>query len=309
MKRCLICYEQDVKSGEHYHARCSKRIFGTEQAPLVEYSLSEMKELAKKIVRSQFSLTGVQPKISLGLQKARNEKGKLTLMTGEYILKPPSERFKEMPETEDLTMHLASIAGIATVPHALIPLASGELAYITRRIDRVKNEKIHMEDFCQLSGLLTEDKYHSSMERVGKVVRAFSQVPGLDIVNLFELTVFCFITGNNDMHLKNFSLIHEKGQWHLSPAYDLLNVNLVNPKDDEESALTINGKKKKLNKKDYDSLAGSYGLTAAQTKNVYQKISSGLSEMKTFIKKSFISAEMRTAYMKMIEKRAKIFHP
>jgi len=303
MRKCLICYENDLEAGRYFHERCSKKVFGDTQAPLVEYSLADMKKLAKKIVRSQFTVTGVQPKISLAFQKSEGKNGKLTLMAGDYILKPPSEKYREIPEMEDLTMHLAAIAGIKTVPHALIPLASGELAYITRRVDRVNGHKIHMEDFCQLSGLLTEDKYNSSMERVGKIARTYSQVPGLDAVNLFELTLFCFITGNNDMHLKNFSLILDKGQWHMAPAYDLLNVNLVNPADDEESALTINGKKKRLRKNDFDSLAESFHLNAVQAKNAYQKISSRLNEMTRFVEKSFISKASKKAYSAMLKKR------
>ncbi len=308
MNKCLICYDNDLEAGLFYHEGCSRKVFGTNEAPLIAYTLDEMKELARKIVRTQFGITGVQPKISLGLQKAKEGKGRLTLMTGDYILKPPAKRFPEMPEMEDLTMHLAAMAGIKTVPHALIPLASGELAYITKRIDRIRNDKIHMEDLCQLAGLLTEDKYKSSMERVGKIMKANSQVPGLDLVNLFELTLFCFVTGNNDMHLKNFSLINDKGQWHLSPAYDLLNVNLVNPADDEESALTINGKKKRIKKSDFDILARHFQLNEQQTKNAYQKIRSASDEMVGFIEKGFISDESKKAYKEMLKLRIAILN-
>src|SRR5690606_22891684 len=251
-------------------------------------------------------MTGVQPKISLGLERMEKGRGRLTLMMGEFILKPPSQHYAQMPEVGDLTMHLANICKITTVPHILIPLASGELSYITRRIDRTGGAKIHMEDFCQLSQLLTEDKYRSSMERVGKLVEQLSSYPGLDLVNLFELTVFNYITGNNDMHLKNFSLIDNGKGWQLSPAYDLLNVNLVNEKDREESALTIGGKKSRLNKQDFLHLAMSDELNDAQIRNAFTSILDRERDMSDFIEMSFLSDEFRKKYKGMLGDRCQI---
>lgn len=302
-RRCLICYQEGLKEGKRYHPKCSKLIFGSEDPPELNYRLSEMKELAKQIVMSQQIVTGVQPKISLGIEKTKRKKGRLTIMNGEYILKPPNERFNEMPEAEDLTMHLAQICSIETVPHALIPLTSGELAYITNRIDRKNGQKIHMEDFCQLSELLTENKYNSSMERVGKLIDHYSDFPGLDKVNLFELTLFNFVTGNNDMHLKNFSLIHDTRGWRLSQAYDLLNVNIIYPIDTEESALTINGKKRRLSRNDFESLASSFGLNPAQVKNAFEKIISREMDMLNFIEISFLSSELKMVYQNLLKER------
>lgn len=306
MSKCLICYKDDLSDGKYYHPECSVKMFGTPEPPELQYNLSEMKELAKKIVRSQGIMTGVQPKISLGLEKTKQKKGRLTLMMGEFILKPPSEYYEQMPETEDLTMHLAERCKIATVPHALIPLASGELAYITRRIDRSGEQKIHMEDFCQLSELLTEDKYKSSMERVGKLIGELSSFPGLNLYNLFELTLFNYITGNNDMHLKNFSLIDRDGVWQLSPAYDLLNVNLVNEKDNEESALTIAGKKRRLKKQDFVQLARSYQLTDTQIRNVFNDILGREKLLLDFIDTSFLSDEFKVKYKEILEHRCAV---
>lgn len=306
MSKCLICYKDDLPDGKYYHAECSVKMFDTPEPPELPYSLSEMKELAKKIVRSQGIMTGVQPKISLGLEKTKQKKGRLTLMMGEFILKPPSEYYEQMPETEDLTMHLAERCKIATVPHALIPLASGELAYITKRIDRSGEQKIHMEDFCQLSELLTEDKYKSSMERVGKLVSELSSFPGLNLYNLFELTLFNYITGNNDMHLKNFSLIDRDDVWQLSPAYDLINVNLVNEKDNEESGLTIAGKKRRLKKQDFVQLARSYQLTDAQIRNAFDDILSKEKLLLDFIDKSFLSDEFKIKYKEILKNRCAV---
>jgi len=201
---------------------------------------------------------------------------------------------------------VAEICKIATVPHALIPLASGELSYITRRIDRSGGIKIHMEDFCQLSELLTEDKYKSSMEKVGKLAEEFSMYPGLDLVNLFELTIFNYVTGNNDMHLKNFSLINHGEGWQLSPAYDLLNVNLVNEKDNEESALTIFGKKRKLKKQDFLQLGITYKLNDAQIRNAFKNILGKEEQMTDFIKISFLTNDYKTKYIQILKARCQV---
>ena len=308
MAKCLVCYKDDLADGRYYHPDCALKIFGTKEFPELNYSLADMKELARKIIQSQGVMTGVQPKISLGLEKNQKERGKLTLMMGEFILKPPSQNYQEMPETEDLTMHLAEICKITTVPHTLIPLASGELSYITRRIDRSGGSKIHMEDFCQLSELLTEDKYKSSMERVGKLVAQLSMYPGLDLVNLFELTIFNYVTGNNDMHLKNFSLINNREGWRLSPAYDLLNVKLVNEKDYEESALTISGKKRKLKKQDFLQLGMAYNLNEAQMKNAFKNILGKEEQMADFIKISFLTDEYKTKYIQILKARCEVLN-
>jgi serine/threonine-protein kinase HipA len=104
-----------------------------------------------------------------------------------------------------------------------------------------------MEDMCQLTERLTEDKYHGSYEQIGKAIQKYSASPGLDVENFFEIVLFSFLTGNADMHLKNFSLLEQPGLgMTLSPAYDLVNTALVNPADDEELALNLNGRKKNI---------------------------------------------------------------
>jgi serine/threonine-protein kinase HipA len=126
---------------------------------------------------------------------------------GNYILKPPSTEYKELPQNEDVTMHLANLVKIKTAQHCLIRLHSGELAYITKRFDRNKKDKIAVEDFCQLTENLTEHKYRGSIEKVAKTTQKFTTNKGLEVLRLFELVLFCYLTGNADMHLKNFALI------------------------------------------------------------------------------------------------------
>jgi serine/threonine-protein kinase HipA len=300
--KCFICYKNDLPDGQFYHARCCKRVFGDELAPEVLYTLDDIKDLARKIIQSQHGITGVQPKISVGIERSLNRQGRLTLMTGDFILKPPTKQYSQMPENEDLTMHLAEVAQIKTVSHALIPLASGELAYISKRMDRTSKGKIHMEDFCQLSGLLTEDKYRSSMERAGKIINKFSTFPMLDLITVFELTLFCFVTGNNDMHLKNFSLI-DQGAINLAPAYDLLNVNLLLPSDNEETALQVNGRKTNLKRQDFEILASSYGLENDQLIRTINSLLSKANELSSRIDESFLNDENKELYKKLIKGR------
>ncbi|MFC3199893.1 HipA domain-containing protein [Parapedobacter deserti] len=169
--------------------------------------------MARITVNERLAVTGVQPKLSLSLEGERGNK-RLTLvgLWGDYILKPQSSDFPAMPGVEDLTMHLAKLFKIETAEHALIQTSSGELAYITKRFDRVKGKKVHVEDLCQLSELLTEQKYKSSYERAGKIIKQYATNSGLDVIKYFRMVLFCFLTGNNDMHLKNFSLMHtERG--------------------------------------------------------------------------------------------------
>lgn len=173
-----------------------------------------------------------------------------------------------MPENEHLTMRIAEEFGISVVPSSLIRLASGELSYITKRIDRKPNgDKIHMLDMFQITEAF--DKYKGSMERVGKTIGAYSRNTLLDKILFLELTVFSFITGNNDMHLKNFSMIEHNSKWKLAPAYDLLNVTILFPEDKEELDLTLSAKKKKLKLKHFKSLGVGLGLTDKQIEGVF----------------------------------------
>jgi serine/threonine-protein kinase HipA len=209
-----------------------------------------------------------------------------------------------MPENEDLTMHLAELLKIKTASHSLIRLNSGELGYISKRFDRTKNEKLHLEDMAQLSGELTERKYSGSLEKVGKVILKYSQYSGNDILRLFELVLFCFITGNADMHLKNFSLLrNEEDEILLSPGYDLLSTKLLIPEDKEEQALTLNGKKSNLRKSDFDKFAVSLGINIVAKENVLKKFHSGLKNLLDFIDKSFLGSQTKEKYKNLITQR------
>ncbi|MDM1526677.1 HipA domain-containing protein [Myroides odoratimimus] len=304
MSNCLFCY-QPVETG-NYHTACSKKFFGTTQVPTLELDKEQLNKLAQITVNERLALTGVQPKISLSLNNENGNK-RLTLvgLWGDYILKPQSADFAFMPEVEDLTMHLARLFKIETAEHALIQTSTGKLAYITKRFDRAKGKKIHVEDLCQLSELLTEQKYKSSYERVGKVIKQYTTNSGLDAIKYFRLVLFSFLTGNNDMHLKNFSLMHTDRGILFSPAYDLLNVNLIYPDDKEDLALTLGGRKRKIKRSDFDRLAISLGISEIVKNNIYKDFSKQITKVHDLIDRSFLTEEYRDSYMEIFEGKMK----
>ncbi len=305
MCKCLYCYKELGEGQKDFHPGCARKFFGTMDVPLLEYKHEELDQLAEQVIRSQTSLTGVQPKLSLNLSK-HDGCSRLTIvgLWGDFIFKPQTESYQQLPENEDLTMHLAEAAKISVVPHSLIRLADGELGYITKRIDRTKSgEKIDMEDMCQLTLHPTEYKYKGSYEQIAKTIVQYSNTPKLDLTNYMQLLLFCFVTGNNDMHLKNFSLYRPTEAYQLTPAYDLINVAIANPNDKEEMALTLAGKEAKLRLADFLNIANTMGLE----KNVVQRLIAGLHKTlpkwQQLIKDSFLSEEQKQAYEELMVDR------
>lgn len=301
----MYCYEKLTEEID-YHEQCSETFFGTKKAPILSYSLNQMNDLAKDVIDRSIAVPGVQPKLSLSILNDainKQQNARLTVvgaLGGNYILKPPSQIYPEMPQNEHLTMRIAEAFGIKTVSSSLILMQSGELAYITKRIDRnEKGEKIHMLDMYQI--LEAVDKYKSSLERIGKAIGKYSSNTLMDQLAFFELCVFCFLTGNNDMHLKNFSMINLKGQWLLAPAYDLLNVNLANPDDNEELALTLEGKKKKITREHFERLGKSLELNEKQIENVFNRFEKNKKLATIWIKKSFLTKESQLKYVDILE--------
>lgn len=305
MKRCLYCYKELNDESSDYHPRCSTKIYGSPIPPILPYGKKDLIRLAEKVIRSRTTLTGVQPKLSLGIEKAEKSSKRFTIvgLWGRYILKPQSQHYEQLPELEDLTMHLAEIAKIKVVPHSLIRFQDGDLCYITKRIDRgTKGEKFAMEDMCQLTGRLTEYKYKGSYEQIAKHILKYSSTPKLDVVNFWEQVLFSWITGNSDMHLKNFSLYSNKPDIYvLTPAYDLLATKLVIPEDSEELALTLGGKKKKIKKTDFVTAMQSTGLEEKIIKNILDKFRKASSGWMDFIDLSFVREETKERYKNLID--------
>jgi serine/threonine-protein kinase HipA len=304
--KCLYCYES-VEGEMDFHQKCSLEFFGTPTAPTIEYSLNQLDELAQNVIERSISVPGVQPKLSMSLVKATKKKPNTRLtvvgaLGGHYIFKPPNAKFPEMPENEHVTMRIAKAFGVRVVPSSMIRLAYGELAYITKRVDRKETgEKIHMIDMFQITEAF--DKYKGSMEMVGKALDKNSGNTLLDKTFYFDIVLFSFLTGNNDMHLKNFSMIESQSGWVLSPAYDLLNVSIVFPEDTEELALTLAGKKRNLKRKHFEQLGERLGLTSIQISRAFNRIIKNKSKAFEWIDKSFLSNDMKIAYYKVFEKR------
>lgn len=244
--KCLCCYKELKKGETGYHASCAQKLFGSKEAPILPYTRDNIDKLALEVLKSSTSVTGVQAKLSLDINRGgKNEPDKLTIvgLWGNYILKPQSPKFKSMPELEDLTMKMAEAAKIETAVHSLIRMADGELAYITRRMDRNSDgSKRSMLDMCQLSNRLTEHKYRGAYAQLTDIIGKYSSTPLLDIQRFWEMVIFSWMTGNSDMHCKNFSLLDREGMGYtLSPAYDLLAVALTGIDDKDELAMPLTG--------------------------------------------------------------------
>lgn len=284
--KCLYCGKliEDTSGDEEkdncWHRKCTKSFFGTRIMPVLDVSESQLIELANAAVSKGLTVPGVQKKLSLHL--SGDADARLTIVdypTG-YILKPQTEEYASLPEYEDLAMRLADLAGIKTVPHALMKM-NGKFAYITKRIDRDINGDIvrlyAMEDFCQLSNRLTQDKYKGSYENCGRIIRKYSDRLGLDLSELFLRVAFSFMIGNSDMHLKNFSLREKepaKRDYCLSSAYDMLPVNVIMPEDEEQLALTLNGKKRNIQRKDFLIFAENCSISLKSANAMLDKLCS-----------------------------------
>lgn len=313
--KCLCCgkkIENNATDSEkkcQWHRKCIKQFFHTSEMPALDISKEQLLTLANETVNEGLTVPGVQKKLSLHLSSDLN--ARLTIVdypTG-YILKPQTDEFENMPEFEDLAMRLAEIMGIQTVPHALIKL-NNEYAYITKRIDRdIQKEKttlFAMEDFCQLSHRLTQDKYKGSYEQCGKIIMKYSITPGLDISELFLRVLASFIIGNSDMHLKNFSLIEidaGKRNFHLSKAYDMLPVNILMPEDEEQMALTINGKKRNIRKKEFRLLAESCMIPEKAAKHMVEKICSLAEKLFKQVDEAYLSEMQKENVKNLISER------
>lgn len=309
MNYCLACHKKiESKDYKSYHKKCLKSFWQEDQPILqLDYNLSQIEELAKENITQRIIVTGVQPKLSMGfLQKDKKRLTIIGALNGKYILKPPFSLYPQMPEIEALSMVLAQACGIRTVPFLLIPLQDKSLAYLTKRIDRAPNGiKYAMEDACQFTGRLTEHKYRGSYEQIAKGILQYTENTLLDIMRFYEIVIVSFLIGNNDMHLKNFSLIAKNTSYALSPVYDMLAVKLLIPEDKEELALNLNGKKRKLTKNDFEQAMINAHLPEKAIKNIWKRIEKGMQQWKVLITNSFISTANKTRLLQLISENAK----
>ncbi len=310
MSKCLFCYGELEDGLVHFHPSCARKFFGTTKIPVLPYTRDNLSDLAKRVIRTSTSVTGVQAKLSLDIDRGgRNEPARFTIvgLWGRYIFKPQSPRYPCLPELEDLTMKMAAAAGIRTVRHTLIPMADGELGYLTERIDRdKKGQKISMLDLCQLSNRLTEHKYFGTYPQLAETIHQYSSAPLLDVQRFWEIVLFSWISGNSDMHCKNFSLIDSGNrQYVLAPAYDLLAVQLADPQDQDEMALTLSvgGGKSGFDRESFLSAMEETGIPRMIAGRLIRHLCDCLPIWSSLIDDSFLSPDLKASFKRLLSER------
>lgn len=310
MSKCLYCYGELEDGQTHFHPSCARKFFGTAVVPVLPYTRDNMSDLARQVIRTSATVTGVQAKMSLDLDRGKkNEPARFTIvgLWGRYIFKPQSSKYRCLPELEDLTMKMASAAGIRTVEHTLIPMADGELGYLTKRIDRnSKGGKISMLDMCQLSNRLTEHKYYGTYPQLADTIKRYSSAPLLDVQRFWEVVLFSWITGNSDMHCKNFSLIDMGGRkYTLAPAFDLLAVLLADPEDQEELAMTftVGGRKDGFDRESFLGAMEESGISRPVAEKKIVRMCNSLPVWESLIDKSFLPDDLKSSYKNLIQER------
>ena len=313
---CLSCGKPLRNGTKGWHASCARRFFGTNSIPDIALDEHQIEAIALNNVSKGLTVPGVQKKMSLHF--SNQHKPRLTMVgyPAGYILKPSVKEFQALPEAEQLAMSMADAAGIRTVPHGLLE-HQGAYAYITKRVDRVFTGTVidgllGMEDFCQLDLRLTQDKYKGSYERCAQIISRHSSQSGLDMTELYMRLVFSFLIGNSDMHLKNFSLVEIKpasGLYILAPAYDLLPVNIIMPEDKEQFALTMNGKKTNLRRKDFMVFAAACAIPEKSAERMLTKLLSMVPVFLSMVEESLLPEAMKTALAELIGGRSACLSP
>lgn len=309
--KCLYCYK-DVGDGLDYHEKCSLSFFGFRDAPKLPYTYSQISKLGEDTIENGLSKERGQQKIALSLNGNPENKEDYLLsidgaMGGNYYLKPQSETYPEVPQNEHLSMQIAEVFRINVVASSLIKMQSGELSFISQRIDRTsKGKKIHMLNMFQI--LEAYDKHKSSAEKVGKALGEYSENPLLDKLFFFEICVFYFLIGNNDMHLKNISMIKSNSGWILSPAFDLLNNAILLSNEIDELGLSLDGMKRGLVTENFARFGNDLGLTTKQIMGVFKRFLINKRKAYSCIEQSFLSKGMKRKYKALMRERfAKIY--
>ncbi|MCK4762366.1 MAG: HipA domain-containing protein [Candidatus Aminicenantes bacterium] len=298
MSLCFSCGKKITAQGD-IHPACLRKLFGVDYLPAIDLSLQEISIKAQKMV-GKLSISGVQPKLSLIFAK-KNKKLEVTAEGGNYILKPQVQTFRNLPQNENLCMTIAARLNIDVPPHALVKLKDDSPAYIVKRFDRVKNKKIHQEDFFQALG--KKGKYSGSLEQVGKKLREISRFPGLDAQFFFERVLLFFIIGNGDAHMKNFSVIYEDtGGIRLSPAYDIVSSKLVIP-GEEDFALPMNEKKNNLSRGDFKKFSDYLDIPSKAYDNILARFSAGKSIIENLCLGSALEKEEKEIFLAIVNER------
>jgi serine/threonine-protein kinase HipA len=307
MNQCPITYEP---CGDNLYSEKGLKLLSPvlNKLDLLGYSAGELR--AEAMIRAtKMSIQGIQPKLSAVLNI---KEGHFDIVdkNGRYILKPQHPVFPELPENEDLTMRMAAAAGIDVPLHGMVYSKDRSLTYFIRRFDRKgQKDRIPVEDFAQLAGMSRDTKYNYSMEKLVNLIDDFCTFPAIEKARLFKRVVFNFLVGNEDMHLKNYSVIVLDGKVELSPGYDFVNSTLVLKGDIEEIALPLKGKKKNLNADILINYFGKdrCGLTDKIIERNLQEIRSQTAGWFKLIDNSFLSVSMKEKYSLILHNRIKIF--
>lgn len=270
------------------------------------------------------SISGMQDKISVRLHR-----GALTPVAtdGTHILKPIPQavfsRVEDTPANEALTMLIARRSGITTAAHGLIRLANGDPAYITRRFDRLPDgARLFQEDLGSLAGMTEAThgkqwKYSSSYEALGNLVGTYCSARLQDLDEFFSRVVFCFVIGNGDAHVRNFSVLRERdGFVRLSPAYDLLCTRVHLPEDadlgldvlTDEADARYSASFQALghySRSDFTELGRRIGLPdALVAKTVQRYLVPGFIDLVSeLVGRSFLSAAARASYLATVNEK------
>ena len=304
MGKCLITYNEC--SGDYSKEGLKLLNKNLDNISPLNFTQSQLRTEALAM-SDKISIQGVQPKLSARLNV---KEGKLDIVErrGTYIIKVQVPDRPQMPENEDLTMKLAKVIGIEVPMHGLVRDQEGQLNYFIKRFDRYSQKsKYAVEDFAQLTERTSDTKYDASTESLIPIITDYCTFPVIEMIKLYKRIFFSFMVGNEDMHLKNFSLITKKGKTYLSPAYDLLNSTMVLKKTKEELALPIMGSKARFSPSHFKEYLGVKRMEQQERmiEKVFSEIYEARGTWEGIIEKSFLSDEAKEEYFKILNNRFK----
>mgnify|MGYP006377508187 FL=1 len=307
MNRCPITYEL---CGNNKYSEKGLRMIAPKLTNLndLPYTAAELRQEAANRAK-KLSIQGVQPKLSAAISVVEQE-FKIVDQFGTYIIKPQNDLFPELPQNEDVTMKMAKAFGLDVPFHGMLYAKDGSLSYFIKRFDRYgKGKKIATEDFAQLTGNTRDTKYRFTMEKLVPVIDEFCSFPAIEKADFFKRVLFCYVTGNENMHLKTFSLITKNGKTTLTPIYDFLNSSIVIKNPEEEIALTLKGKKSNLKATDFIDYYAKERLQLNEKTvvTILEQMENAIPKWKELLEISFLSDEMKEKYLELLKYKLNLF--
>lgn len=266
------------------------------------------------------SISGVQQKLSLRLDP---DSLKLvpTDKDGEYILKPCPDGLRDCAEMEHLSMEISRVARIDTALCGLVEFSDGERAYITRRFDRTSAGKLHQEDLCSIIGHPKEGKYDSTYETAGRLLSEATGGKVAVLGDFFKRVLLAYLIGNDDMHLKNISVMRMPGNTalaydRLTPYYDNLctgfyptgitNYLAMPLLDADDAAQGLSEAYQYFGyytRADFLTLARNIGLPEKVADKVISDLGSALVKIKPLIRRSYLSDDLKDQFVALVDSR------